>query len=93
MPRHAVKQAEASGELREHLRKLALPAVARWWRAEQSPGERRISVDQAVPGDLVVMPGHIGFYAGNGQILHAPYTGTVVRVQPIWTSDYYIVRI
>ena len=39
------------------------------------------------------MDGHIGFYAGNGMILHAPYEGTVVRVQPIWTSDYYIVRI
>ncbi|HEU4465165.1 MAG TPA: C40 family peptidase [Agromyces sp.] len=59
----------------------------------QAAAGTRISVDQAVPGDLVVMPGHIGFYAGNGQILHAPYTGTVVRVQPIWTSDYYIVRI
>ncbi|PJJ61985.1 C40 family peptidase [Compostimonas suwonensis] len=53
----------------------------------------RISEADAVPGDLVVMPGHIGFYAGNGNILHAPYEGTVVRIQPIWTSDYYIVRI
>ena len=35
----------------------------------------------------------LGFYAGNGMILHAPYEGTVVRTQPIWTSDYYIVRI
>ena len=46
-----------------------------------------------MPGDLVVMSGHIGFYAGDGQILHAPYEGTVVRIQPIWTSDYWIVRI
>ena len=46
-----------------------------------------------VPGDLVIMPGHDGFYAGNGMILHAPYEGASVRVQPIWTSDYYIVRI
>ncbi len=59
----------------------------------QGAAGTQISIDQAVPGDLVVMPGHIGFYAGNGQILHAPYEGTSVRVQPIWTSDYWIVRI
>ena len=59
----------------------------------QGAAGTQIPESQAVPGDLVVMPGHIGFYAGNGQILHAPYEGTVVRIQPIWTSDYYIVRI
>jgi cell wall-associated NlpC family hydrolase len=58
----------------------------------QGAAGTRISLANAQPGDLVVMPGHIGFYAGNGNILHAPYTGTKVRVQPIWTSDYYIVR-
>jgi cell wall-associated NlpC family hydrolase len=53
----------------------------------------RISIDDARPGDLVIMSGHDGFYAGNGNILHAPYEGASVRVQPIWTSDYYIVRL
>lgn len=52
-----------------------------------------IAESAAVPGDLVIMPGHDGFYAGNGMILHAPYEGASVRVQPIWTSDYRIVRI
>ncbi|WP_271192630.1 C40 family peptidase [Agromyces luteolus] len=59
----------------------------------QGAAGTQIPVSEAVPGDLVVMSGHIGFYAGNGMILHAPYEGTVVRVQPIWTSDYWIVRI
>jgi cell wall-associated NlpC family hydrolase len=59
----------------------------------QGAAGTQIPVSEAVPGDLVVMSGHIGFYAGNGQILHAPYEGTVVRTQPIWTSDYWIVRI
>lgn len=59
----------------------------------QGAAGTQISVSEAVPGDLVVMSGHIGFYAGNGNILHAPYEGTVVRTQPIWTSDYWIVRI
>jgi cell wall-associated NlpC family hydrolase len=59
----------------------------------QGAAGTQIPLSEAVPGDLVVMSGHIGFYAGNGQILHAPYEGTVVRTQPIWTSDYWIVRI
>lgn len=53
----------------------------------------RISRAAARPGDLVVLPGHIGFYAGNGKILHAPYPGQRVRIQPIWTNNYYIVRL
>jgi len=61
--------------------------------ASQGAAGTQIPESQAVPGDLVVMDGHIGFYAGGGMILHAPYEGTVVRIQPIWTSDYYIVRI
>ena len=54
---------------------------------------KRISRAAAKPGDLVVLPGHIGFYAGNGKILHAPYPGQRVRIQPIWTNSYYIVRL
>ena len=52
-----------------------------------------IALADAQPGDLVIMDGHDGFYAGNGNILHAPYEGAAVRVQPIWTSDYRIVRL
>ncbi|MCU1634975.1 MAG: NlpC/P60 family protein [Cryobacterium sp.] len=59
----------------------------------QGAAGTRISEADARPGDLVIMDGHDGFYAGNGNILHAPYEGASVRVQPIWTSDYHIVRI
>lgn len=54
---------------------------------------KRIPRAAARPGDLVVLAGHIGFYAGNGRILHAPYPGQRVRIQPIWTNNYYIVRL
>lgn len=68
---------------------ISLPHSA----AGQGAAGVRISEADARPGDLVIMPGHDGFYAGNGNILHAPYEGASVRVQPIWTSDYYIVRL
>jgi cell wall-associated NlpC family hydrolase len=61
--------------------------------AGQGAAGTRIALADARPGDLVIMPGHDGFYAGNGNILHAPFAGASVRIQPIWTSNYYIVRL
>lgn len=52
-----------------------------------------ISINDAQPGDIVMMPGHNGFYAGNGMILDAPRAGGVVSIRPIWTTNYYIVRL
>ena len=51
-----------------------------------------IAPEDAVPGDLVIFSGegHDGIYAGNGNVLHAPYEGASVRVQPIWDSVYYV---
>ena len=54
---------------------------------------KRISIQDAQPGDLVIMSGHDGFYAGNGNIMDAPDTGRSISIRPIWTSDYYIVRL
>ena len=53
----------------------------------------RISNDAALPGDIVIMDGHNGIYMGGGMILDAPDVGRSVMMRPIWTSDYYIVRI
>lgn len=52
----------------------------------------RISREDALPGDVVIMPGHNGIYMGPGMILDAPRAGGVVSVRPIWTDNYYIVR-
>ncbi|WP_426624942.1 C40 family peptidase [Leifsonia sp. McL0607] len=54
---------------------------------------KRISIQDAQPGDIVIMPGHDGFYAGNGNIMDAPDSGRSISIRPIWTSDYYIVRL
>jgi cell wall-associated NlpC family hydrolase len=59
----------------------------------QAARGKRISIQDAVPGDVVIMPGHDGFYAGNGNIMDAPDTGRSISIRPIWTSDYYIVRL
>ncbi|NEE58956.1 hypothetical protein G3M55_82290, partial [Streptomyces sp. SID8455] len=47
----------------------------------------KIGRSQLKPGDLVFFNGlsHVGFYAGNNQILHAPKPGTVVRYE---SMDY-----
>lgn len=35
------------------------------------------------PGDVCYRPGHVGLYVGNGQMIHAPHTGTVVQYAPV----------
>lgn len=50
-----------------------------------------ISRSQLAPGDLVFYRnlGHMGIYIGNGQIIHAPTTGDVVRLAPVDRTDTY----
>jgi cell wall-associated NlpC family hydrolase len=52
----------------------------------------RISRSEAQPGDLVFyLSGgsayHVGIYLGGNNMIAAPHTGTVVRVQPIYSSN------
>ncbi|MGW1815602.1 NlpC/P60 family protein [Streptomyces sp. NPDC002125] len=47
---------------------------------------RMVPLSQARPGDLVAYradASHIGMYAGNGQVIHAPYPGAPVRYDPV----------
>ncbi|HEY6960974.1 MAG TPA: NlpC/P60 family protein [Gaiellaceae bacterium] len=41
-----------------------------------------VSRDQLQPGDLVFFDGlgHVGIYIGNGEFVHAPHTGDVVKI-------------
>ena len=52
-----------------------------------------IAREAALPGDIVTMSGHNGIYLGNGTFIDAPSAGRSVVVRPIYTDDYYIVRI
>jgi cell wall-associated NlpC family hydrolase len=44
-----------------------------------------VSYDQLAPGDLVFFSGlgHVGIYIGEGQFVHAPHTGDVVRISSL----------
>jgi cell wall-associated NlpC family hydrolase len=49
-----------------------------------------VSRDQLEPGDLVFFDGlgHVGLYIGNGQFVHAPHTGDVVKISSLSDSWY-----
>ena len=56
--------------------------VAQW---RQFP---HVPLDALQPGDLVFFGSdihHVGLYIGGGQMVDAPYTGTVVRVESMYT--------
>ena len=47
-------------------------------------GSLKISYNELQPGDLVFPhSGHVGIYIGNGQMIHAPQTGDVVKVSSL----------
>jgi len=60
------------------------------WNAGQHIPRRDLQ-----PGDLVFFAGlgHVGIYVGNGQFIHAPHTGDVVRIDSLggsWYASEYV---
>lgn len=58
----------------------------------------KIPLGELEPGDLLFWATdlnnaasihHVAIYLGNGQMLAAPHTGTVVRVQPVYLDGYF----
>ena len=37
-------------------------------------------IENALPGDIICYPGHVGIYIGNNMMIHAPQTGDVVKI-------------
>ncbi len=73
---------------------ITLPRVA----DDQYRGTTPVALDHLLPGDLIFfgpIPGnsysihHVGMYLGNGEMIHAPNQGDVVRISQIWWSEFY----
>ncbi|MEU0989644.1 NlpC/P60 family protein [Streptomyces sp. NPDC005953] len=66
-------------------------SIPRTSQAQAGIGTRINSQSDLRQGDLVFFYGdlhHVGFYAGNGQVLHSPRTGAVVRYESINNMPY-----
>jgi cell wall-associated NlpC family hydrolase len=65
---------------------VSLPRTAQ----EQYDAVEHISLGALQPGDLVFWGdggiSHVAIYVGGGEVIHAPETGEVVQIQPIWNS-------
>jgi cell wall-associated NlpC family hydrolase len=66
---------------------VSIPRVA----AAQYAWTIPVPLSQLLPGDLVFYGRtdihHVGIYIGDGLMINAPHTGTVVQVSSIWWSD------
>ncbi|WP_330456476.1 C40 family peptidase [Streptomyces sp. NBC_00820] len=72
----------------------SLPRTA----AQQYNKTHHVSAGRRKAGDLVFFHSgssvyHVGIYAGKGRIWHAPKTGTVVRLEKIWTKSVWYGRV
>ena len=67
---------------------VSLPhyTVAQWNYSDSASVPR----DQLEPGDLVFFYGlgHVGIYVGGGNFIHAPHTGSVVRIDSLNGAGY-----
>jgi peptidoglycan DL-endopeptidase CwlO len=68
--------------------------VPRTVAQQRDVGTPVASMKQAQPGDLLVFGSHhIGIYVGNGKMLHAPKTGDVVKIAPVYDTPTRIRRV
>lgn len=65
---------------------ISLPRTS---SAQGRGGKAVKNMASALPGDLVCYSGHVGIYIGNGQMIHAPHTGDVVRVAKVYGSPWF----
>jgi cell wall-associated NlpC family hydrolase len=79
---------DCSGLVQRVLADLGIDAP-RVVSTQQNIGVQVPSLAEAQPGDLIVTNNadHIVIYAGNGQIIHAPYVGRDVSLQKNYLTD------
>ena len=81
---------DCSGLTQYVYRKAAGIDISRTTYSQINVG-RPVSQSELQPGDLVFPhAGHVGIYVGNGNMIHAPQTGDVVKVSPVY--KFYAAR-
>ena len=53
----------------------------------------RVSRADALPGDIIYTPGHVGIYAGGDLQIDAPRPGKTIQFRGIWQSNPIFIRV
>lgn len=87
---------DCSGLVLRSLADLGITSgVPRVARDQATLGQEVPSLDQALPGDLIVLNGgkHIGIYVGDGQMIDAPKPGKSVTIRDVYAEPTTIRRV
>jgi cell wall-associated NlpC family hydrolase len=86
---------DCSGLVLRSLADIGVTDVPRVARDQQKLGTAVPSLDQALPGDLLIFGGgtHIAIYEGDGKMIDAPKPGGKVGIRDVWGTPTAIRRI
>ncbi len=76
---------DCSGLIQDAYRRVGVE-MPKWSRHQATMGVEVPSIDEAMPGDVLTFGepvNHVALYVGDGQMLHAPRTGEVVKIEAI----------
>lgn len=76
---------DCSGLIQDAYRQIGVE-MPKWSRHQATMGVEVPSIDEALPGDVLYFGEpvtHVSLYVGDGQMLHAPKTGEVVKIEEI----------
>lgn len=83
------KALDCSG-LTQYCHKTVGISISRTSGAQRRGGKAISGLSNALPGDVICYSGHVAIYIGNGQVIHAPQTGDVVKVASVHSSGRII---